>query len=259
VSLKAADLFSVAGKVALVTGGSSGIGRMIASVLAANGVRTYIAGRKAQALEEVAAALSADGGDCRPLVADLSHMAGVEQLAAELASREPRLDILVNNAGAAWGAPVADFPEAGWDKVMSLNVKAVFFLSQKLLDLLAAGARDDDWSRIINISSVGARMTGDDPSAVYGPSKAAVEQLTRVMARQFAARRIAANCISPGWFPSKMNAPIRDSEGPDWLARTPLGRFGTAGEIGGLALFLASRAGGYINGETIVIDGGRSV
>ena len=260
MSLHAHDLFNLHGKVALVTGGSRGLGKMIASVFVANGVRTWITGRDADVCAETARELSAGGGDCRALPANLAKMEEIERVVAELSAQETALHILVNNAGTTWGGPVESFPESGWDRVMDLNVKSVFFLTQKLIPLFDAGATDDDWARVINVSSVGARIVEDGLSAPsYAASKAAVEQLTRALARSLGPHRTTVNCISPGWFPTRMNAPITDTRGADWLAGTPLHRFGTAADIGGLAVFLASRAGSYINGQIIVSDGGKTL
>lgn len=256
MSLEVKALFNITGRVALITGGSSGVGQMIARVFAANGARVYITGRNPERLAQAAAEMTSLGGQCIALEANLSSMAGVDALVREMAARESRLDILVNNAGATWGAPIESFPEVGWDRVYDLNVKVPFFLTQKLLPLLSAAADGEHWGRVIHISSVGAR-TAEPSAASYITSKAAVEQLTRVMARGLAGHRITVNAIAPGWFPSRMNAPIRESSGDTWLAATPHGRFGTAEDMGGLALFLCSRAGVYVNGQVISLDGGR--
>ncbi|MET0136942.1 MAG: SDR family oxidoreductase, partial [Sphingobium sp.] len=194
-------------------------------------------------------------GHCVPVVGDLSSTEGVSALAAEIAERCPELHVVVNNAGTGWYAPIDAFPEDRFDRVFDLNLKAPFFLVQKLLPALTRGASDANWSRVINLSSVGARQA-NAANAAYGASKAAVEHLTRIMARGLADRKIAVNGIAPGWFPSRLNAGITESQGPDWIARTPLGRFGTMQDMGGLALFLASPAGAFINGQTITIDGG---
>ena len=238
------SLFTVAGKAAIVTGGSSGIGTMIASALAANGAQVTIVGRKAEALEAVARDIG-----CSAFVADLSKPDEIARLAQEIAGP---VDILVNNAGATWGAPFEDFPTEGFDKVFALNARTPFLLTQALLPRLAG-------ARIINISSVGARMIGDAPSIAYGPSKAAVEQMTRVMARLLGDRGITVNCIAPGWFPSRMNAPLGDAAARDWVAATPVGRLGTARDIGGLVMFLCSPAGAFMTGQVIDLDGGRSL
>lgn len=257
MSLEIESLFSVRGKVALVTGGSSGIGRMIATAFAANGVKVYITGRKLDRLEEAVREIGVLG-ECVPLPGDLSKMAEIERVAAALAEREPALHILVNNAGASWGEPIETFPEAGWDRVMDLNLKAPFFLTQKLLPLLSAAGTDEDYARVINLSSVAATVVSTD-SAPYGPSKAALEQLTRIMARAFGDHQVTVNGISPGWFPSRMNGPLSDDAREAWRLNTPLKRLGTIEDMGGLAIFLCSRAGVFINGRTIVTDGGETL
>jgi len=256
MSLKAAELFDVSGRVALVTGATSGVGRLIASVLVANGVRTYITGRNAERLEAARAELGASG-DCLGLQANLSTQEGLEALVADIGAREERLDILVNNAGATWAAAIEDYPLSGWDRVFDLNVKTPFFLTQKLIPRLEAAASDETWSRVVNIGSVSA--TASDPSMpAYIASKAALQQLTKVMAKGLARHRITANAIAPGWFPSRINAPIQETAGKAWVAGCPLGRFGGAEDVGGLTLFLCSRAGTYVNGQVIACDGGRS-
>lgn len=257
MSLGIADLFSVAGKVALVTGGSSGIGKMIATAFAANGVKVYITGRKLDRLEAAAAEIGAQG-QCLPLPGDLSKMDEIERIAAALAEREPALHILVNNAGATWGQSIETFPEAAWDRVMDLNLKTPFFLTQKLLPLLSAAGTDEDFARVINLSSIASTVVSTD-SAPYGPSKAALEQLTRIMARAFGDHRVTVNGISPGWFPSRMNGPLPEEAREAWRLNTPLKRLGTVEDMGGLAIFLCSRAGVFINGRTIVTDGGETL
>ena len=255
MSLKAADLFNIEGRVALVTGGSSGVGKMIASAFAANGAKTYITGRNAERLAAAAAEIGALGA-CVALPADVSDMAGVDALAEAMALREGRLDILVNNAGATWVAPFDSFPEKGWDKLFDVNVKSPFFLTQKLLPLLTAAASDDHWARVINISSVSARSASPS-TMIYNASKAALEQLTRVMAKALGPQKVAVNAIAPGWFPSRINEKNPQEVGEQWKAQAPLGRFGTPEDIGGLAIFLASRAGAFVDGQVIDIDGGR--
>jgi 2-deoxy-D-gluconate 3-dehydrogenase len=258
------DLFSIRGKTALVTGGSRGIGEMISAGFLAGGARVYISSRKAQACEEAAGRLTeAYGGECIPLPADLSGMAGVEALAAELSEREPRLDILVNNAGAAWGAPFEDFPEKGWDKVMDTNVKGPFFLIQKLLPLLRAAADAEDPARVINIGSIDGIKTPGFENFSYGPSKAAIHHMTRVLGAKLAPEQITVNAIAPGPFPTWMLSTGvgfgGETEGVDWdeVGRTnPRGRVGTPQDVAGLAAFLASRAGAYVVGQVIALDGG---
>lgn len=255
-SLKIADLFSVEGKSVLITGGSRGIGEMMARGFAANGARVYISSRNAAACEALAAELS-QAGSCTALPADVARMEEIERLAGEIAQREGRLDVLVNNAGVSWGAPLDDFPEIGWDKVMDLNVKSIFFLTQKLLPQLAAAASDASWARVINIASIeGFRVSHDLEAPSYSVSKAAVIQLTRVLAYKLAKRRIAVNAIAPGYFPSKMTAAIEAQLGEKTRAQTPMRRFGVPSDIAGLALYLSSRASAFVTGEVCTVDGG---
>ncbi len=258
------DLFSIKGKTALVTGGSRGIGEMIAAGFLAHGAKVYISSRKAAACEATAQRLAdAHGGDCIPLPADLSQLAGVESLAARLAERESRLDILVNNAGVAWGASLEAFPEVGWDKVMDTNVKGVFFLTQKLLPLLRAAASAAQPARVINIGSIDGIKTAAFDTFSYGASKAAVHHLTRFMAAHLTKEHILFNAIAPGPFPTWMLSTGvgfgGETDTADWdrVGRNnPSGRVGTPQDIAGLAIFLASRAGDYVVGQTIACDGG---
>ena len=258
------QLFSVRDKVALVTGGSRGIGEMIAAGFLANGAKVYISSRKQVTCNETAARLAQQyGGTCIALPADLSTMAGVEKLAADLAQHEPKLDILINNAGAAWGAPIDSFPEAGWDKVMDTNVKAVFFLTQKLLPLLRKAASAASPARVVNIGSIDGLKTAAFDTPSYGPSKAAVHHLTRFLASQLARERILCNAIAPGPYPTWMLSTGVGfggaTENVDWAsigARNPSGRVGTPEDIAGLAIFLCSRAGEYVVGQVIASDGG---
>ncbi len=249
------DLFSIAGKTALVTGGSRGIGRMIARGYVEQGTKVYICSRKEQVCDETAAELS-EYGECISLPVDLSRMDEVERLAAELGEREPRLDILVNNAGATWGATIDDFPEKGWDKVMDLNVKSVFFLTQKLLGLLEAGASAEDPARVINIGSIDGLHTPVFENFSYSPSKAAVHHLTRMTATHLAARGITVNAIAPGPFETPMLAPMIAQMGDRLRAGVPLGRFGEPQDMAGLAIFLASPASAFLTGAVIPLDGG---
>jgi 2-deoxy-D-gluconate 3-dehydrogenase len=258
------NLFSISGKTALVTGGSRGIGEMIAAGFLANGVKTYISSRKADVCTATAGRLVEQfGGECIPLPADASTLEGVEGLAAALREREESLDILVNNAGVSWGAPLDEFPEKGWDKVMDTNVKGVFFLTQKLLPLLEARATHDDPSRVINVGSVDGIKTPVFDTMSYGPSKAAVHHLTRVLASHLVKRNILVNAIAPGPFPTWMLSTgvgtKGDVEGTDWEAigkTNPRGRVGTAEDIAGLAIFLCSRASAFTVGDVIRCDGG---
>lgn len=246
-------LFSLAGRIAVVTGGSRGIGEMIAEgFIAAGCARVYITARKAAVVEETAARL---GDKCIALPGDISNLAGIEQLAADLASRESRLDILVNNAGAAWGAEFTDFPEAGWDKVMDVNVKAPFFLTQKLHGLLKAAATEEQPAKVINIASVDGLRPNPWDTYSYQASKSALIHLTRRMAARLIKDQIVASCICPGAFPSEMNKAAATN--PEGFARSiPSRRVGTAEDMAGGAIFLASRAGDYVVGTPLPIDGG---
>lgn len=258
------NLFSIEGKTALITGGSRGIGEMIAAGFLANGAKVYISSRKADVCQETAARLAEEyGGSCTALPSDLSNLAGIEALAAALAERESALDILVNNAGATWGAPIDEFPEAGWDKVMDTNVKAIFFLTQKLLPLLRAAASHEEPARVINVGSIDGIKTPIFDNFSYGPSKAAVHYLTRVLAAHLVKEHILVNGIAPGPFPTWMlSAGVGFGgkvEGQDWDRvgqGNPRGRVGTPEDIAGIAIFLASRAGAFTVGDTITCDGG---
>ncbi len=249
-------LFSVEDKVALVTGGSRGIGAMIARGLVAGGAKVYVASRKKQDCEKVAAELSKQG-TCIALQADLSDEAGCAALAEELSSQESTLHVLVNNAGANWGAPLAEYPESGWDKVMALNVKGVFYLTQKLVPRLEAAARPGDPARVINVGSIDGLHTPPLETYAYSASKAAVHHLTRALARKLAPR-ITVNAIAPGPFQSKMMAATLERLHDAIVASCPLGRIGEPEDMAAIALYLASRAGAYVTGAVIPVDGGIS-
>ncbi|HWJ82381.1 MAG TPA: SDR family oxidoreductase [Nocardioides sp.] len=251
------DLFSLTGRTALVTGGSRGIGFAIATEMLRAGARVIICARREDELAAAAEQL-AELGEVETVVADLSSVAGVDALVAAVAERVDALHVLVNNAGTTWGAPVDAFPEDGWDKVMALNVKALHYLTAGLLPLLRAGASDDDTARVINIGSIDGLMAPMMDNYAYAASKAAVDQLTRHYSRRLAPERILVNTIAPGLFPSKMSAFIIETpELADLATSTiPVGRPGRPEEIGGTAVWLASRAGGYTTGATIVVDGG---
>ena len=249
------DLFDVSGKVALVTGGSRGIGEMIAAGFVANGVKTYISARKADACNATAARLS-EQGECISIPADLSTMEGITALADEIKSRESQLDILVNNAGATWGASIEEFPEAGWDKIMDINVKGPFFLTQALLSLLEASGSAGDPARIINVGSIDGLNVNKMGTYSYGPSKAAIHHLTRTFASHLAGRDITANAIAPGPFPSKMTAGVAKVMGDEITAGVPLKRWGEPADMAGTAIYLASKAGAYVSGAVIPVDGG---
>jgi len=244
--------------VALVTGGSRGIGLMIARGFVEFGARVYISSRKAEVCDEVAAELSKIG-ECISLPADLSSMDGVKSLAGEIASRETSLDILVNNAGAVWGAPVEEFPETGWDKVMDLNVKSIFFLTQALLPQLKAAGTADAPARIINTGSIDGLGIPRLETYSYPASKAAVHQLTRVLASRLARENITVNAIAPGPFESQMMAATLEKHQKQIEQAVPLGRIGRPEDMAGVAIYLASQAGAYVTGSVIPVDGGSLV
>ncbi len=248
------NLFDISGKVAVVTGGSRGIGAMIARGFVENGVRTYITSRKEQELRATEADLAALG-ECIAIPSDLGNLPGVEAFAAEIASRENRLDILVNNAGATWGAGIDEFPESGWDKVMDLNVKSVFFLTRQLLPLLRAAGTMEDPSRVINIGSVNGLSNGHMTNYSYSASKAAVHHLTRHLSSDLAADGITVNAIAPGFFPSKMTAHMLPHEA-EMVKGIPRGRLGQPEDAAGTAIYLTSRASAYVTGVVLPLDGG---
>jgi len=258
------NLFSIKGKVALVTGGSRGIGEMIAAGFLSNGAKVYISSRKADACHATAKRLSAEySGECIAIPADLSTMDGIQSLATELESKEQQLDILVNNAGVAWGAPLEEFPEIGWDKVMDTNVKGVFFLTQKLLPLLRKSATANDPARVINIGSIDGLKAAVFDTFSYGASKAALHHLNRFLAAHLTKEHIIFNSIAPGPFPTWMLSTGvgfgGETDDVDWDVigkNNPSGRVGTPEDIAGLAIFLSSRASAFVVGQTIALDGG---
>ena len=256
------NLFSVAGKTVVITGGSRGIGEMIAAGFLANGAKVIISSRKADACEETVERLKAKyGGEIYAIPSDVGQMVGIEHLANTLAEREEKVDVLVNNAGVAWGAKLEDFPEHGWDKVMDVNVKGVFFLTQKLLPLLRQAATADDPARIINIGSIDGLKSSHFNVFSYGASKAAVHHLTRFLAAHLTAEHINCNAIAPGPYPTRMlgsgfGGRMDDALWDEFGQANPSGRVGTAEDIAGLAIFLSSRAGAYVVGEVIASDGG---
>ena len=249
------ELFSVRGKTVLVTGGSRGIGLMIARGFLANGAKVYISSRKAEVCDRVAKDLQ-EVGDCVSLPFDLGTGAGIDGLAAELSRRERKLHVLVNNAGAAWGAPIDDFPELGWDKVVDLNLKAPFFLTQKLLPLLRAAATAEDPARVIHIASIDGLHVNPMETYSYAASKAGLVHLTRAMAARLSADDITVNAVAPGPFESKMMEHTLERMGDEIRRRNPRKRIGTPEDMAGVALYLASRAGAYVNGVVIPVDGG---
>tara|TARA_B110000037_G_scaffold163373_1_gene184538 strand:- start:578 stop:1369 length:792 start_codon:yes stop_codon:yes gene_type:complete len=252
------DLFSVAGKVAIVTGGSRGIGRMIAEGFVENGVRTYITARKADACAETAAELSKKG-ECIALPADLSTKEGREAFVAEITAREAKIDILVNNAGAAWGASFEEYPDEGYDKVMDINVKAIFTLTRDLMPLLKQGASQQNPSRVINIGSIDGLRVSTMDNFAYGASKAAVHFLTKNLALRLGPKGVTVNAIAPGAFQSNMMNATLEKFQDKIESENPLGRIGSPEDMAGLALYLASNASKYMTGQVIALDGGRHI
>lgn len=247
------QLFSLAGRVALVTGGSRGIGRMIAAGFLRQGAKVYISSRKAAACESAAAELSSLGA-CFALPADVSSLDGARQLASQLSAQEASLDILVHNAGAVWNEDFGTFPEPGWDKVLDLNLKAPFFLTQAMHALLAASAKERS-AKVISIASIDGLSVNPLETYSYSASKAGLIHLTRRLALTLIKDNIVASCIAPGAFASDMNREARD-HAEEVARRIPAGRIGSAEDIAGAAIYLASRAGDYVVGETLVVDGG---
>ena len=253
--MTASDLFDIAGKTALVTGGGRGIGRMIAEGFVDAGVKVYISSRKADVLEEVATELSAKG-TCIALPADLSTEEECRRLAGEVAARESAgLDILVNNAGATWGAPLAEFDEAAFERVLALNVKGVFHLTKFLVPTLEAAGTVESPARVINIGSIDGIHVPTLETYSYSASKAAVHQLTRHLAKRLAPL-VTVNAIAPGPFESKMMAATLDAFGEQIAASAPLKRIGRPDDMAGAAIYLSSRAGAYVTGAVLPVDGG---
>lgn len=254
-NLEINQLFSVKGKTVLVTGGSRGIGLMIASTFVKNGAKVYISSRNAAVCEAVEAELN-KVGECIAIPADLSTSEGQQQLVDAFKAKEDSLDVLINNAGANWSAPFDEYPELGYDKVMNINLKPIFFLTQALLPLLEKAATFESPASIINIGSIdGIRISTIDNSA-YGVSKAAVHHLTKILAVKFAKKYITVNAIAPGPFPSKMTKSMLDKVQPMVENANPMKRIGRAGDAGGVAVMLASDAGSFLNGTVIPLDGG---
>lgn len=251
------DLFDISGRVALVTGGAQGLGRMIAEAYVRAGAEVYVTSRQAETAESAAAEMSAHG-HCTGLAADLSTPEAARDLAARLAERTPRLHVLVNNAGRTWGAPLDSFPDRAWAGVMAVNVQMPFTLVQALLPQLRAASAPQDPARVINIGSLAGAAVERIDAYSYAASKAALHHLGRTMAAELGPQGIAVNTVVPGYFPTRMTAHIRaEPEAEAGLrARVPLGRLGTPEDIAGLCILLASRAGGYLNGAELMLDGG---
>src|SRR6266700_1007696 len=249
------NLFDLFGKTAVVTGGTRGIGLMIARGLLEAGARVYISSRKADACAAAELELQ-QYGTVTAIPADLSTEDECVRLASAIGAREPALHVLVNNAGATWGAPIEDFPAAAWDKVMDLNLKAPFFLTQAFLPLLEAGGTHGDPARVINIGSIDGLRVPPFPTYPYSASKAGLHHLTRVLARELGPRRITVNADAPGPFESKMMAATLKTFGEAIAAAAPLKRIGRPDDMAGVAIYLASRAGAFVTGAVIPVDGG---
>ena len=252
------SLFSIRGKTALVTGGSRGIGLMIARGYVEAGATVYITSRTAEVCDAVAEELSG-AGRCISLPSDLSTMEGVEHLVREISKREEQLHILVNNAGAAWGEPIETFPEKGFDKITDLNLKSLFFLTRDLLPMLEKAGSTEDPARVINIGSIDGLRVPFVPNFSYAAAKAAVHHLTRMLAVHLGGRKITVNAVAPGFFPSKMTRHLLENYRETFEKACPLGRIGEPADMAGIAVFLASRAASYINGAVIPVDGGHSL
>ena len=248
-------LFDLTGKVAVVTGGTRGIGLMMARGLLDAGARVYISSRKPAACAAAAAEL-AQYGTVAAIPADLSTEDECLRLAREVGEREQALNILVNNAGATWAAPLEEFPAAAWDKVVDLNLKAPFFLTRAFLPLLEAGGTHDDPARVINVGSIDGLHVPSLPTYSYSASKAGLHHLTRVLARDLGPRQITVNAVAPGPFESKMMAATLQEFGDEITRSTPLRRIGRPDDMAGVAVYLSSRAGAYVNGAVIPVDGG---
>jgi NAD(P)-dependent dehydrogenase (short-subunit alcohol dehydrogenase family) len=250
-------LFGLAGKTALVTGGGQGIGRMIAQGLVEAGATVYIASRKLDQCEQTARELS-EYGACHALAADISTEDGCRSLVAAYLEREPSLSILVNNSGANWGAPFEEYPDAAWDRVMNLNVRGAFTLTKLLTPALSAAGSADDPARVINIGSIHGLHVPEQSLEVYAyaASKAAIHHLTPVLAKRLGPLHITVNALAPGPFESRMMKQTLERMGDQLASMSPLSRIGRGDDIGGAAIFLASRAGSYVTGSVIAIDGG---
>jgi len=252
------DLFNLTGKTAVVTGGSRGIGEMIAEGFVDAGASVIMTARKAEALEATAERLRAKGGDVTAIPGDLSTPEGIAAFADAVKGEVDALDILVNNAGAAWGAPFGEYPVDGWDKVMNVNVRSVYFLTEALRDHLRGAGTVDDPARVINVGSVDGLRACDMEHYAYSSSKAAVHHLTRQLAKRMKHENVRVNAIAPGPFESNMMAfALRDEEArAEVAADVPVGRIGNPDDMAGLTIFLASKAGAYLTGVTIPVGGG---
>jgi len=267
-SFETKTLFDVSGKVVLVTGGSRGIGKMISTGFVKNGAKVYISSRSAKDCEETAAELNKMGpGVCIPIAADMQKLSEVERLVKELSAKENALHVLVNNAGAAWGDKIDEYPDAAFTKLMTLNLQRVFTLTQQCLPLLRAGAQSGgknsavylDPARVINIGSIAGLSVTSKETYAYSASKAALHHLSRNLGGRLGWEGINSNTIACGAFQSKMMAHTLELTGDQIIASIPASRIGTPEDVAGTALFLSSRAGAFVNGATIALDGGATV
>jgi NAD(P)-dependent dehydrogenase (short-subunit alcohol dehydrogenase family) len=249
------SLFSIKGKTAVITGGSRGIGLMIARGFLESGAKVYISSRKKDVCDDVARQLS-KVGECVSVPADVSTLDGCKHLAQQIAAREERLHILVNNAGAVWFAPIAEYTESGWDKVIDTNVKSTFFLTRELLPLLEKAGKPEDPARVINVGSIDGIKAPFLETYAYPASKAAVHHMTRDLAVKLGGRNITVNAIAPGPFESQMTKWMLENFQQRIESTCPLRRIGNPSDMAGVALYLASRAGAYVNGVVIPVDGG---
>jgi NAD(P)-dependent dehydrogenase (short-subunit alcohol dehydrogenase family) len=253
------DLFDITGKVVLITGGANGMGRMLAEGMLRAGAKVYITSRKADECQAAAKEMSAIGS-CVAIPASLDSPEALAELAANFSEQEDTLNVLINNAGRTWGAPLESFPAKAWAPVMGVNVQAPFTLVQELLPQLKRAASKDNPARVINIGSVGGKVVEPLKAYSYAASKAAIHHLSRVMAADLADQNITVNAVLPGYFPTKMTAHIRaeEEEIRELVGRVPLARLGSPEDIVGMCIFLSSRAGAYVTGTEMVVDGGMS-
>lgn len=254
--MSVAHLFDITGKVAIVTGASVGIGRMLADGLAAAGAKVYLIARNAEDLQAAVEQIRADGGDAHGIVADLSDQSQIKRAAAEFAAQEDKLHVLVNNAGAMAENTIEDFSIEEWDLVTNMLMRAPFFLAQALLPQLRGAASMDDPARIINIGSADGIKAPFLSTFPYPAAKAGIHHLTRQMAKVLGPEGIAVNAIAPGAFPSRRAAPVLEVHLDDFIAATPLRRIGRPDDMAGTVVYMSSRAGSYLNGAVLSLDGG---
>jgi NAD(P)-dependent dehydrogenase (short-subunit alcohol dehydrogenase family) len=246
------------GRTALVTGGAGGLGHAIASALAAAGARVLISGRRAEDCQRAARQVGGKN-PCTPIVGDLVTAKGVRDVADQVGGETDRLHVLVNNAGTVWAASLGEFPLHGWDKVIDLNLRAPFLLTQALLPLLEASSSTSDPARIVNIGSMEGLRVADQDNYSYSASKAGLHHLTRVLARELGSKQITVNAVAPGIIETRMTRALRDQGDSGFRARTPLGRFGTPSDVAEAVSFLAGPGGAFITGAILPVDGGLSM